>query len=153
MSFGRRLKELREEQGLNQDDLYPVIGYKKPAISQWETGKHTPALVVIEALADHFKVSVDYLLGRTDIRRPDVSALTPRAKNHAEAYLKVAETAAKYNLKPEDVQRLIEQTGAIYGPLYQTEEDADEEEVFAAHGPRLAGQLDPKGDKDERNNH
>lgn len=41
----------------------------KSSISQYETGHRTPSNSTQEALADVFNVDIDYLMGRTDIRR------------------------------------------------------------------------------------
>lgn len=67
MSFGERLRELREKNGLTQEELGEKINQKKANISKYETGRLQPSLETINLLAAIFNVTTDYLLGRTDI--------------------------------------------------------------------------------------
>ena len=72
MAFGERLRELRNEKGLRQEDVGKIVGVVKSAVSQWESGERTPDAFTLQNLADYFSVTIDYLLGRTDISRsPD----------------------------------------------------------------------------------
>lgn len=66
MSFGERLRELREKNGLTQEELGEKINQKKANISKYETGRLQPSLETINLLAAIFNVTTDYLLGRTD---------------------------------------------------------------------------------------
>ena len=66
--FGQRVRELRIEKGLKQEELGSLIGISKQTISGIETGYRTTTLQTIIKMADVFGVSVDYLLGRTDKR-------------------------------------------------------------------------------------
>lgn len=68
MTFGERLKELRMEKELTQIELGTKFNLGKTAISLYETNARFPDKDILEKMADFFKVSVDYLLGRTDIR-------------------------------------------------------------------------------------
>ena len=69
--FKKRLKDLRNEKGLSQDKLADDLGVSKGAISYYETGQRAPDIVVLSAMADYFKVSADYLLGRTEVKSAD----------------------------------------------------------------------------------
>ncbi|MBR4111865.1 MAG: helix-turn-helix transcriptional regulator [Ruminiclostridium sp.] len=69
--FKRILKDLRTEKGLSQDEFAKVLGISKGAVSYYETGQRVPDIVVLSAIADYFKVSTDYLLGRTEIKSVD----------------------------------------------------------------------------------
>ncbi len=64
--FGKRLKELRLENGLSQKQLADSIGYGKSIISGWETGIYQPTLPSLVAIAKFFDVSIDYLAGLKD---------------------------------------------------------------------------------------
>ena len=68
MSFGRRLRELREEKELTQEQFGEIFNFKKALISKYENDKLQPSIETINSLADYFDVSSDYLLGRTDNR-------------------------------------------------------------------------------------
>lgn len=63
--FGDRLKELREDRGINQDELAEIIGVKRSTISSYETNAITPSFDIAIKLADFFNVSLDYLACRT----------------------------------------------------------------------------------------
>ena len=64
--FCERLKELRLEKGLNQEQLAKVLNIGKASVSDWETGKSEPVFSNAIMLADFFDVSLDYLAGRKD---------------------------------------------------------------------------------------
>ncbi|HEY9574122.1 MAG TPA: XRE family transcriptional regulator [Lachnospiraceae bacterium] len=63
--FGDRLKTLRTEHHLSQDELSKILGVSKQAISQYERGLRFPK--DYEQIADYFNVDLDYLLGRSDV--------------------------------------------------------------------------------------
>ena len=61
-----RIKELREEKKLSQDEVARAIGTNQRNIGRWEKGENEPTSGFVLKLADFFQCSVDYLLGRTD---------------------------------------------------------------------------------------
>ncbi|WP_432664528.1 helix-turn-helix transcriptional regulator [Wukongibacter baidiensis] len=66
--FGKILKNLREEKDLKQKDIAKVLGVTDRAVGHYESGARRPSQDILEMLADYFNVSVDYLLGRTEVR-------------------------------------------------------------------------------------
>lgn len=58
-----RLKKLRQEKKLSQKELADYLGINEKTISRWENGESTIKSDKVKALADHFGVSVGYLLG------------------------------------------------------------------------------------------
>lgn len=64
--FSERLKELRIDKGLTQQQLANATGISQNAIAFWENEKRIPIIIAVVKLADYFNVSVDYLVGRTD---------------------------------------------------------------------------------------
>ncbi len=66
-----RIKELRNEKGINQDVLAKLLGLEIAGISKLETGRVPLKDEYIVKLADYFGVSTDYLLGKSDIRNPE----------------------------------------------------------------------------------
>lgn len=60
----KRLKQLREEKNLTQDDIGLVIGVKKGAVSYYESGRNLPSIVDLTKLADEYDKSLDYFAGR-----------------------------------------------------------------------------------------
>ncbi|OYS00301.1 XRE family transcriptional regulator [Lactobacillus taiwanensis] len=64
-----RLKELRKEIGLTQEELGEQVGLANNTISRYETGSHEPTkFETWQKLADFFNVPVDYLLGISEDR-------------------------------------------------------------------------------------
>lgn len=63
-----RLKQLRLERGLLQSDIAKVIKKSERIVGFYETGERDMNTETLSILADFFNVSIDYLLGKTDIR-------------------------------------------------------------------------------------
>lgn len=63
-----RMKELREEKGISQYAFSAKIGVAQSTVGNWESGSREPSIETLLKIADYFDVSLDYLLGRTDIR-------------------------------------------------------------------------------------
>lgn len=68
MQFGDRLKELREEKELKQAELANLFNISPSTIGMYEQNRRTPDFALLNSIADYFGVSIDYLLGRTNIR-------------------------------------------------------------------------------------
>lgn len=65
-----RLKELRKEKHLTQVQLAELMGLERSSIGKYEGNKgNLPSPEILQQLADFFDVSIDYLLGRTDIKK------------------------------------------------------------------------------------
>lgn len=69
-NFSNRLKELRAEKEITGEELGKKFNVSKTAVSYWESGRNFPGEETIRKLADFFQVSVDYLLGNSDVRNP-----------------------------------------------------------------------------------
>ncbi len=65
-NLGKKIKELREEQGLTQKGLAQKLYLEKSTIAKYETGEIVPSPEVLMELALFFKVRTDYLLGLED---------------------------------------------------------------------------------------
>lgn len=76
MEFLTRLKDLRRQSGLSQEQLANRIGVSRQAISKWESGTGRPEIEKLVALADVFAVSVDALLGGVPPRQMETPANT-----------------------------------------------------------------------------
>lgn len=70
-NFAERIKTLRIEKNIKQSELGEIVGLTYTAISDIERGRRTTTMEKLDALADFFGVSVDYLMGRTD--NPEVN--------------------------------------------------------------------------------
>ena len=66
LSFGERLRDLRDSNKLTQREIATQLGIKQPSYIRYENGKSEPTLECLVKIADLFDVSVDYLLGRSN---------------------------------------------------------------------------------------
>lgn len=65
--FAERLRLLREEKKLTQKDLGKILNVSHQTISFWEKDKE-PNFNTLKNIANYFNVSIDYLLGNTDVK-------------------------------------------------------------------------------------
>ena len=64
------LKALRQEYGISQQRLADAIQVSQPSINKYENHNIEPDIFILSKLADFFNTSIDYIVGRTDVRRP-----------------------------------------------------------------------------------
>lgn len=90
-----KIKDLRKEKGLTQQELADKIGVTKLTILRWEKGDRVPKSDKAQKLADYFGVTVAYLLNFTDERTFDdatnddsVQELIETGQEYAKYYLK-----------------------------------------------------------------
>lgn len=75
MTLGKRLKKLRNELGLEREELAEKLGLTYWALSKYENDDREPDHKTLKLFADFFNVSSDYLLGRTNVRQqPEILA-------------------------------------------------------------------------------
>lgn len=67
--FGDVLKQLRIESKLTQKEFARIMGVSESTIGMYERNQREPAFEVLEAIADYFNVDMDYLTGRSSVRR------------------------------------------------------------------------------------
>lgn len=61
--FAERLKDLREEKKLSQNQLAKLTGISQRAIGMWENKQRTPNIEAIITLAEFFNVTAGYIIG------------------------------------------------------------------------------------------
>lgn len=66
----RRIRDLREDNDLHQEDLAKLLNCTQACYSNYENGKRDIPTEVLNQLADFYNVSVDYLMGRTNTKTP-----------------------------------------------------------------------------------
>lgn len=66
--LAERLRQLRKEKGLRQQDMEQHLGISYNSYCRYEKDERDPNAPTIVAMADFFGVSADYLLGRKDER-------------------------------------------------------------------------------------
>ncbi|KAB5483642.1 helix-turn-helix domain-containing protein [Flagellimonas hadalis] len=67
MSFGKRLSEVGKSMGLSQEEVAKHLGTKAPVIGRYERDEMKPSIETATKLADLLEVSLDYLVGKTDV--------------------------------------------------------------------------------------
>jgi transcriptional regulator with XRE-family HTH domain len=88
MSFGKRLLEARKKKGISQEELAAKLGTKGPAIGRYERDEMKPSIEAATKMAKILGVSLDWLVGNTDIeldtatlnRIQDINKLSPKDK-------------------------------------------------------------------------
>lgn len=74
--FGKRLRAMREEREITQEELGSKAQISAVMVSHFETGRRqSPSIENLIKLANAMEVSADYLLGRTDDKNPTASPL------------------------------------------------------------------------------
>lgn len=69
--FGSRLRDLRNEKKLTQDDLGKMLNVSGKTIGAWERDSRQPNIEAINKIASIFNVSTDYLLGNVEKKDDD----------------------------------------------------------------------------------
>ncbi len=77
-SLGNRLKQLRQNNRLRQDQGASLVGVNKNTMCSYENDVRQPSYEILVRLATIYRVSTDYLLGCESKRTVDVSGLTPK---------------------------------------------------------------------------
>ena len=76
VDLSMRLRQLRVDKHLRQEQVANLIGVTKGAVSAYENDIRQPSYDVLIRVANLYRVSTDYLLGRQDMRTLDISGLT-----------------------------------------------------------------------------
>lgn len=70
-----RLKEIREEKGLKQKDIAKILNITQVQYSRYETGMRLMPIDKLSKLAEYYNTSIDYLLYKTDERKPYANSI------------------------------------------------------------------------------
>lgn len=65
-----RLKEIREDKDLKQETIAKYLKIHQVVYSRYETGIRLIPIDKLSELADFYNTSIDYLLGKTNIKKP-----------------------------------------------------------------------------------
>ena len=115
MKKANRIRQLREELDITQIELAKFLNITSATVSQYELGKRFPGRDMLEKISNFFRVSVDYLLGISNIRvqndksvtenNPnyviDVSDLPEEAIKQVEEYIELVKLKYNSNEKPK----------------------------------------------------
>ena len=75
-----RLKELRKEKGIAQHQLAAALGISRSTYTKYESGEIGVTTDMLQALANYYGVSTDYLLERTDVLSPNSEAVLSKTE-------------------------------------------------------------------------
>ena len=95
MQFGDRLSDIRRKKKISQDELAKKIGMHAPVIGRYERSEVKPSIEVAVKIAEALNISLDYLVGTTDIildkaivnRIQNIQKLSEEDKGHLFALL------------------------------------------------------------------
>ena len=77
-----RLKEIREDKDLLQKDIATILNITQQQYNKYEMGVNIMSGEKYDKLADFYNVSVDYLMGRTDTRKPYPKSIINNSKHN-----------------------------------------------------------------------
>ena len=66
MKWNERIRGLREDKDLTQEEMGKIVKETQKQISNWETGRNEPPYDILIRYTNYFKVSADYILGLTN---------------------------------------------------------------------------------------
>lgn len=120
--IGRRIKELRTEKGLTQQELAEILNVSSMSISFYENEQRKPDSEFIIACSRFFDVSTDYLLGKTYKRRipreERFGAFSKRLKHVRELKgISQRQAAEDLNISPQNLSYYENGRDAGYGLL------------------------------------
>lgn len=116
MSFGDKIRSLREENKYTQSDLASKLGISTRTLYNYEKGKLFPKdIKVVKGLAEIFNVSTDYLMDEIDVKI---------MSEQESEFLSSAKKNFGYKGKKE-AEQIIEKTAAMFAGGTLSEEDQD----------------------------
>lgn len=68
MKIGHRIKKLREENGLMQQDVCNTLDIEQSTLANYENNRRVPKTDILIKIANYYSVSLDFLVGMTDNR-------------------------------------------------------------------------------------
>ena len=91
MKWNKRIKDLREDNDMTQEELATRLGISKRTLLRYESGVSEPTISVLISLSLLFNVSVDYMIGNKDTTEIEDAGL----KNQIDVAIKVLENIKK----------------------------------------------------------
>lgn len=104
--FSGKIRELRTSKGISQVELANHLGVAQQTVGKWEKNIAMPGVDTLEAVADYFGVSTDYLLGR-DAAPVGTGSQTPSAAPKSGA--KEADEQLSQKKEYIELHRLVDQ--------------------------------------------
>lgn len=122
---------LRTDKKFSQEQMAKELGVSKSSIAMWETGKRLPSPDGFEQIADYFNVDIDFLYGRTDVKRKILFDEYGDEFIHSNNNLKILEHYDKLNVTgKQEATKRVEELSHI--PKYTKETT-----LMAAHSDNI----------------
>lgn len=121
--FSRRLIELRQERKIPQAALGKILQIPRSTISGYETEGKEPDYNTLSQMADFFGVSADYLLGRSDERRPCDIVFHKNAGDFKK----------NYEALPKELRDVVTETLDAFYSLLSDDVRAEDSDSLAAY--------------------
>ncbi len=96
--FADKLKVLRGNKKITQEQFAKDINVTKGAVAMWETGRRTPDLEMTKKIALYFNVSIDELVG---------NEINKFSNQLDDVYFSIAKQAQEDGIAPEDIEMAI----------------------------------------------
>ena len=112
--FSSKLRELRRECAMSQEQLANICGVSVQAVSKWECAQSYPDIELLETIADTFGVTIDALLrenAQADGAR--AAAVTPCDEDKRESY-GTSVDGAPSDIPDDGVLRVVQYYGRRY---------------------------------------
>lgn len=109
----QRIKELCEEKGTTINKLENELGIGISSIQKWKN-TYSPSMDKIIKIANYFNVSVDYLLGRADVKTP-----IPEILGDDDI---ITFQRARENMTPQDREKSLQMVKLAFGYAFEDEE-------------------------------
>lgn len=114
--LGKRIRELRKEKKLTQEQLGKILNVSHSTINRYESGLHQPDIESLNILANTFNCTTDYLLGRTDMKEVVImegEEIPEELRAVGIDYMEVDKIAKEQGFTPEDIKEILETVGKI----------------------------------------
>ncbi len=118
---GQRIKQLRKEYNLTQQQFAELINLKNSTISLYENEKRQPEFQTLVKIADYFNVTTDWLFGRVNNKNLLIIENEYIPKDLLSVgveYLKLAKEMCDKKIPPDDMRKIITAINALQGNNY-----------------------------------
>jgi len=112
ISFGEKIRQVREDHGLNKADFADMLGWSRPQVTKYENGTELPGLEKLLSFSHKFNVNLNWFIcdiGVKYIPRPDIFLIPAKSllKNSGKTY-NIASTTPLPDDQPNNVVQFEE---------------------------------------------
>ncbi|WP_432662550.1 helix-turn-helix transcriptional regulator [Wukongibacter baidiensis] len=110
--LGDRLKKLRKDKKITQKELAKILNIQNTTLSQYENGVNEPNDEMKVKIADYFGVTIDYLLGRSNVKQ--INADIDKEANELadeiiEIYIQKGKIKRGEKITPEQREKILKE--------------------------------------------